>query len=313
MGSTLKYLTRALRPVTTLAFVACSPAAITTPDSGTVGTPLVDSGADNASQVDSGDASDANYKQDSLVQCPTRTHDRVGIVVGPYSGATYECSLAGMLDGGRFPYGADLAFEGTVASVGNSLGDAGANVLHVDVDTCQTDGGCANPLVGIDVTAPMGMPRVPIKVGSFVSVEYHLSVSFGCAQGITLRQVAQVAGIVNSVAPKDALLLMASDGFVPPSPSESMAATASPGINVVREPEGCAAPANGCGSVPADDYALRFLQNGNNADGGVLVRMGQPAASWMVGQQSIYVMNLRSYQTAVCDDYTNWAYLLGGI
>jgi hypothetical protein len=66
----------------------------------------------------------------------------------------------------------------------------------------------------------------------------------------------------------------------------------------------------GGGAPPPDDYAFRFSATSGGAQ--VTLATGQSGTLTVLtsaGQaQHLTVHNLRSYQTALCDDYWNWAW-----
>ncbi len=73
---------------------------------------------------------------------------------------------------------------------------------------------------------------------------------------------------------------------------------------------GCTPDAMACESDrTADNYKLRFSDDDPVST--VDLPMGS-SLPWTTSGQAVTIENLRSYQTIICDDYKNWAYLIVG-
>ncbi len=301
--------------------VACSVDHVSSPtrtsEAGTSGPLPAASPADAcAAQANCEAAAASNAPEDAAVACPSRAHGRLSVRVSLSNGSTYDCSLAGAPDAGGPVYKADLAITGTVTLFEKRIGDGGGPTWHIDINTCSSSNGCTTELVQLDIGTTISTPDINIPVGTLVAVDYHLGVSFGCGQSVAINQIGPQGRAGDSGALDNGLLLWASDGFIPGSVSEvvmSAQADAQPNIYVARELDSCGTVTSGCGAIPVADYALKFFQDVYKPDTGVTVRMGYPATAWSISGHAVNIVNLRSYQTNICDDYWNWSYWMSAM
>jgi hypothetical protein len=218
----------------------------------------------------------------------------------------------GVPDAGS-PYRADITITGQVTNFGLA-GDGGAPARHLEVQTCAPNGSCASEIVPIEIETTTAVPDIPIGVGSIVSVGYHLGVDYGCAQLLTIDNVSNWGGLTNTVRSQPGHLLVASDGTPPPNDGDPPQRFASgPSVYVARVPKHCPDTGVGCGWILADNYDLRFFQDPTQPGAGIVVHAGDSPAMWDAAGERVFLVDLRSYQTTICDDYKNWAFWLTGM
>jgi hypothetical protein len=197
------------------------------------------------------------------------TNDRAVVELIAPDGEELSCER-GAADGG---VGAPRTWAGVVTASTEAT-------LVVDVDQCETDGGC-EPL-RIEAHAPgldlRGFPHVAVQVSA------SFRRFFGCTQSLEIR-----------TASGQQLLLAVVDGGGPISGSL---------YSVDRVRLGCSSEL-GCGNVPPDDYAFEF----NSGSVSARVYMGE-TTTMTFGSTPLRVRNLRSYQGTACDDYWNFAYTI---
>jgi hypothetical protein len=163
------------------------------------------------------------------------------------------------------------------------------------MDDCQADQSCVVDGIRIDVDAPdLDLTTVP-RV--WVQVRFRLGGIRGCQQSLEITAAVPTDGSPSQI-PAGLLLLAVDDGGGPLEGSP---------YGVERVPLGCHSE-KGCGSPAPDEYAFDFRLPANTSSS-VRVHMGE-TASWDVGPHSFKAHNLRSYQTAACDDYWNFAYTI---
>lgn len=229
------------------------------------------------------DTGAGNAPDGQASQCQSRTTDHASISIEVADGGTLSCASvvpdAGII--GPPP----TVFRGKIASA-----ESGVVVL----DHCEVGQPCVpNGLrvvvaaAGIDLRP---MPRV------WAQVRFHQDSFRGCHQAVEVTTTEPTDGSPAQDAAGQ-LLLAASEGREPIEGAPYQ-------MNRVRL--GCSSE-TGCGAIAPDDYFFEV-----SADGAVPptpVYMGQTVDWQGVGRQ-FAVRNLRSFQTAACDDYWNFAYYI---
>jgi len=172
------------------------------------------------------------------------------------------------------------------------------------IDLCLSIAHCVDSLLTFEVTAP-GL-KIPIPVGSFVQVEYLTINIQGCYQSLEVQSIPEWGGIQNPTGLGRNLLLAISDGGW--SNFEDSPYTVDHALLPL-----CSVDAGrACNSTPAGTFSLRFGTK-NPPIEPVEVRMGETKMAPLQspkGIGTVMVRNLRSYQTTLCDDYSNWAYYM---
>lgn len=198
----------------------------------------------------------------------------------PCNGAGFDAST-----------GRTLTLVGRVTSVGSR---------SMDIETCAGCDACSwtTSTLTIDSASLPGLDMI-LTSGAFVRLDAEANYFFGCHMALTLWNQPSLCGTPNPVAVDDRLYLSLAEGKL-----------SSPGapFTVTPVPLNCFPNAgSNCGgtSYAVDSYALDF-----SAPGAVTVRvtMGQTGALDFDGGVGWTVHDLRSVQTAVCDDYWNWAF-----
>ncbi len=214
-------------------------------------------------------------------------------------GSVQSCATLQSQDGG---FGLPRPFSGAVS--GSVTDVAGASF---GLDACAAGSGCSPEVHRFAVDTPE--LSLPLPPGRQVTVTWMLSSIVG-------RACEQVL-VISDGPPSDAasgaasaLWLAGADATIEPS-------IALP-FSVVEKALSCnphPSATHSCGgAVPPDDYALVFAPGS-----------GEPALSLATGAtgtlaltpapglaQHLTVHNLRSYQTANCDDYWNWGWWAAG-
>jgi hypothetical protein len=203
------------------------------------------------------------------------TNDRATVTVHLIDGRTLGCdassSDAGFADAGDGP----LTFEGKIVSTDQNL---------IVVDS----------VAKIEIYAPgLDLSAVPHVA---VRVRLAFKVFYACQQSLEIVTANPTDG--SPSLPAGQLLVAVSDGGDPFPDSP---------YRVERVALGCFS-AMGCGGLEPDAYALDFSFTDSGA-APTRAYMGQsvPFPS-LVG--ALAARNLRSYQSAACDDYWNFAYTI---
>jgi hypothetical protein len=170
----------------------------------------------------------------------------------------------------------------------------GGDATSLTVEVCAA-AGCALDTLRVEARAPgldlSRFPRVWVRVRAAVTWFRQ------CQQTLEITTADPTDGST-SPAPAGQLLLAVVDG------GEAFAGA--PYV-VERVPLGCSSE-RACGIPAPDDYAFDF-KSATAADSPLRVYMGE-TATWTSGGKPFTVRNLRSFQTADCDDYWNWAYTI---
>ncbi len=160
-------------------------------------------------------------------------------------------------------------------------------------DTCPPDADCIPLLTTVGIQA-QGL-ELWIPQDAFVAVKYVLTQAWaGCTTQISIRNVPTWGGEQNPAFTGSSVYFAGTDRTV--QNLDSPFAVTEVALGCDESP--------GCGGLPPDDYALVFTVG--PGDPGTTIGMGQTATVYAPGPFD--VRNLRSYQTANCDDYWNWAW-----
>jgi hypothetical protein len=210
---------------------------------------------------------------DAAPRCAT-TNDRASVAVHLADGRTLGCASsfdAGFEDAGAGP----MTFE--------------AKIVSGDQTTLVFDSGAQ-----IEIVAPgLDLSNVPHLS---VQVKLAFKVFYACQQSLEIVTANPTDGSTSPAAGQ--LLVAVSDGGAPFSDSPYL---------VEKVALGCFS-AMGCGSPAPDDYAFDFsLADGRGAP--VRAHMGE-VVTLGSGNPALKARNLRSYQSAACDDYWNFAYTI---
>lgn len=210
----------------------------------------------------------------------SRTQDAVEMSIDAFGGQTFDCGTSA--DGG-VPAWSSTA---TVTAV---------DATSLTLDGCSPYADCIPMISTVHVSAP-GLSLSVIPVGSVVHVDYAGGFSmWACARRIAITS----ASWSPDPAPPPRLYLAVSDGT---------ANTAAPEwFSVGTTRLACSAEeGSGCGGPKPGDYTLDFTTAAGAPT--LSVKMGETATWQLDANNSVRVRNLRSFQTAICDDYWNWAY-----
>ena len=225
-----------------------------------------------------GDARDGHASQ-----CHSRTTDHASISIEVADGGTLSCASAATDVGIAAP--PPTVFRGQIVSA-----ESGAVVL----DHCEVGQPCVPSGLRVVVAAAgidlRSMPHV------WAQVRFQQDSFRGCHQAVEVTTADPTDGSPAQDAAGQ-LLLAASEGREPIEEAP---------YQMTRVRLGCSSE-TGCGAIAPDDYFFEVT-----ADGSVpptSVYMGQTVDWQGVGRQ-FAVRNLRSFQTAACDDYWNFAYYI---
>jgi hypothetical protein len=179
-----------------------------------------------------------------------------------------------------------------------------ASATFFTVNSCPPNADCpADTLTTFDIDAPDF--QVALEPRFLVRVKYSITRFWACQQSLEVTALQSWGGLRNDAQwPAGALVLAIVDGGGPFADSS---------YTVERQALGCDVDAGrGCGGITPDEYAFVFAPK-NAPDQGTVVPMGDTRLTAMrLGQPNeIAARNLRSFQTALCDDYWNFAYWLG--
>jgi len=263
---------------------------------------------DSRTDVD-GDAADsdahvAEVGTDAPGRC-SYTPDHASIRVYPGNGTVWACDPSSLFPG---PFPTDGGSDVRMADAGTGPGPAtittlrgmitGGDARSLVIDSCDGNQSCVPDGVRIEISAPgldlTSVPRVRVEV------KFSFSVFYFCQQSLEITTVDPVDGSASSAAAGQLLLEVVDGGYggyaLPGSP-----------YSVVQTPLGCFS-AKGCGSPVPDVYALDFSM-ASDSGSAIRVYMGE-TDPWTAGGRSYKVRNLRSFQSAACDDYWNFAYYI---
>jgi hypothetical protein len=183
-----------------------------------------------------------------------------------------------------------LSFAGRVSSV---------DARSFTVAPCAScDAACAATRIQVDSSTLPALTTV-LPVGAFVRVTASAQNLYGCHFTLLVQNVADGCGTANPIATDDRTYLAVSYG--------SLGDETWP-FSIRALALGCfpdAGPSCGGTDMAVDSYDLQVGVTG--ALDTTRVSMGKTAAfSGLVGE-SYQVHDVRSFQTAACDDYWNWA------
>lgn len=212
-----------------------------------------------------------------------RTNGHAAISVTSMDGTLTDCAHVSSPDGGVVPAVPD-SIEGQVQDV---------TPTSFKVDTCPPNANCVD-LYTFRVRAP-GL-TLALPASAFVHVDYQFSA--GCTQNLDVKSLDTWAGLPNPEPLGHRLLLSISDGYFSPSKSSESVYKVQP-VALGCDPETVA-----CGGQNPDEYALDFSPAAA-PNQTVRVYMGKTKAIDLLQTQGPgvwYATNLRSYETANCDD-----------
>jgi hypothetical protein len=174
------------------------------------------------------------------------------------------------------------------------------------LDSCGTGTGCSPEVYGFTLDAP-GLSAT-LSLGRQVTVSWQVSSIVGRA---CLQELVVNDGLPSDVASGmwPPLWLAGADSTLQPSMPVPFS-VAPRALFCNPNPTGTHA----CGgTLPPDDYALVFTPaTGEQPLSLAAGNTGTLAVTTALGLQHLTVHNLRSYQTANCDDYWNWAWWVAG-
>lgn len=194
--------------------------------------------------------------------------------------------------------------SGRFATQPVSLSLAG-RITHVDtrsftIMSCSSgDAGSAETRIQVESVALPADLTPLLPVGALVQVTLSMEDFFGCHFTLMVRNVAEGCGLPNPIAADDRTYLAVADGSL---------GDASWPFSVHALPLGCFPDAGlNCGGtdLPVDSYDLQVGVTG--APGTTRVSMGQTASFSGLAGAAYQIHDVRSFQTAACDDYWNWS------
>jgi len=196
---------------------------------------------------------------------------------------------------------------GCPGNVTNGVFEIDGQVLSSDsssllLDSCPPNADCMPMASKFNFNAPGLLLSVP--QGAFVKIRLMVAHPWGCTQQIEITSLAEWGGVKNPMGPQKLIYLSAADGVAETVPGSD--------ILVHKQPLGCINNGPDCGGGPADMYTLYFGAIWQSSLG-TPVAMGNTAYWPFKGpdaDQMLFVRNLRSYSTGMCDDYFNWAWFV---
>ena len=212
-------------------------------------------------------------------------------------GGVQSCATLPASDAG---FGGPSSFSGQVSGWVTQV-DASAFSL----DSCASGTGCSPEVYRLAID-PLELSTT-LSLGRQVTVSWQFSSSlWACVQAL----------VVNDGSPSDvasgtwpAVWLAGVDSTV--QPSMPVPFSVAPRA-LFCNPNPSTTQACG-GAVPPDDYALVFTPvTGEPPLSLATGKTGTLALTTALGLQHLTVHNLRSYQTANCDDYWNWGWWAAG-
>jgi len=214
-------------------------------------------------------------------------------------GGVQSCATLRSPDAGSpLPSPLSGAISGWVAEVGGTA---------FSVDTCTGGTGCSPQVHLFAIESPD--LTVALPQGRQVTVTWRLSSVVGraCLQELVVNDGVP-SGVASGTWP--ALWLAGADSTIQPSSPLPFSV-----VQQALSSNPTPSPTHPCGgSSPPDDYALVFTPASGEPPLSLATgKTGTLALTTAPGlQQHLAVHNLRSYQTASCDDYWNWGWWAAG-